>query len=257
MTSPDEDGLQVKMIIQADLLQQMVDALEALVHEFRIQWYEDLIRIWMIDPANVGSIYMDIIPKKRDRIQHYSVQDGVVQGYELAKLDDLLGYADADTLIQFEAGAKHNFRMNVTFPGVDVHLGGIDPDTIRESQDRPDLDLPAHYILSGSDIQDAVELNDMFSDHTYITVGDGRVEFRAEGDTDEGTYSREESEDQVEFIDHPDESVESVFSLDYLSDMAKVLSDYGEVDVRSGDESPIILETDLFEYMLAPRLVKD
>lgn len=252
---PSEEGVQMKIIAEADLLQEVVDALSALVQEAKFHFLDELIRIWVIDPANVGGCFIDLQPSEEDQIQHYSVQDGgLTQGLNLDRLDDLLGYADSGDLVQLEFGEKHKWRFNLSLPNVDVNIAGIDPENIRQEPDRPELDLPAEFTLNGSSIDDAVKLNDMFSDHTTLAVEDHQVFFIAEGDTDDGTYDLEEGEGELEFIEHPDSRVESMFSLDYFKDLAKVLKGYDDVRVRSGDEFPVMIETELFDYMMAPRI---
>ena len=255
----EEEELQMKIILKGDFLQDVVDALDALVDEATFQFLDDLLRVWVIDPANVAACYMDIHPDQRDQIQHYSTDpDGFRMGLNLGKLDELLGYANAGDLLQIEFGQKHNWCFNITMPGVDVDLGGIDPDAVRQDPDHPGLEdeLSAFYRMEGSTLNDAVDLNDMFSDHSTIVVEDHQVKMIASGDTDSGTYSLKEGEGELEFLDgkHPDERVESMFSLDYLKDMSKVLKGYDEVKIRSGDEMPVLIETELFEYMLAPRI---
>lgn len=252
---PEEEELQMKIILEAGLLQDVVEALDALVKEAKFRFMPGMIRVWCIDPANCAGCYIDLKTGERDQIQHYSVQDdGLVMGLDLAKLDDILGYASPDDLLQIEFGMKHNWAFNITLPSVDVNLSGIDPESVRQGPDRPDLDLPAQFRLNGSSLKDAVDLNDMFSDHTTLAVEDHQVKFIAKGDTDNGTYSLEEGEGELEFTGHPDGLVESMFSLDYLKDMAKVLKGYDELKVRSGQDHPVMIETDLFDYMLAPRI---
>lgn len=255
----DDEEIQMKVIMEADFLQEVVDALDALVDEAKFHFLDGLLRVWVIDPANVGGCYIDLNPDQRDQIHHYSTDpDGFTTGLNLTKLDDLLGYASAGDLMQIEFGMKHNWRFNIQLPGVDVNLSGIDPDSVRQEPDHPGLEdeLPAYYSMDGSTFEDAVKLNDMFSDHTTIVVEDHQVKFVAEGDTDDGTYSLEEGEGELEFLDgkHPEDRQESMFSLDYLDDLASVLKNYDEVKIRSGTEMPVMIETDLFEYMLAPRI---
>jgi len=259
LSEPEEEELQMKIILEADFLQDVVDALGALVQEATFQFLDGLLRVWVIDPANVAGCYIDIHPDQRDQIQHYSTDpDGFRMGLNLGKLDDLLGYADAGDLLQIEFGQKHNWCFNITMPGVDVDLGGIDADSTRQEPDHPGLEdeLPAFYRMEGSTLKDAVDLNDMFSDHATIVVEDHQVKIVASGDTDSGTYSLEEGEGELEFLDgkHPDERVESMFSLDYLKDLSKVLKGYDEVKIRSGQDMPVMIETELFDYMLAPRI---
>mgnify|MGYP006302287635 CR=1 FL=1 len=126
-----DEELNMKVILDADFLQDVVDALDALVQEATFHFLDGLLRIWVIDPANVAGCYIDIRPDERDQIQHYSVQeDGFSMGLNLQKLDDLLGYSSSGDLMQIEFGMKHNWCFNITLPGVDVDLAGIDPDSI-------------------------------------------------------------------------------------------------------------------------------
>ena len=255
--APDADGVQMKIIWDSDLIQDVIDALDALVQEAKFHFLDGLIRIWVIDPANVGGCFIDLDPDENDLIQHYSVQEGgFTTGLNIQKLDDIMGYADPGVPVQFEFGEKHKWRFNITLPSVDVNLSGIDPDSVRQEPDHPRLgdELPAHYTIEGSDLKDAVDLNNMFSDHWTIRVEDHEVKFLAEGGTDYCTGTLDEGDGEVEFTEHPDSAVESMFSLDYFEDLAKVLRGYDQVQIASGQDYPVMLKTDLFDYMLAPRI---
>lgn len=250
-----DEELTMKMIIEAGFFQDIVDALDALVEEATFNFLEGMFRVWVQDPANVAAVFMDIPTGERDAIQHYDVQEGGFKmGVKLKRFDELLGYVDGDDLIQVEFGKKHNWRFNITMPNVDVDLAGIDPESMRFVPDRPGVELPAHYSLKGSSVNDAADLNDMYADHTTIVVEDHQVRFIGTGDNDSGTYSLEEGEGELEFTTHPNERVESMFSLEYLTSMSKVLKDYDEVEMKSGDEMPMIIDSGMFEYMLAPRV---
>lgn len=255
--TPDGDEVQMKIIWEAGLVHDILDALNALVNEARFQFLDGLIRVWVIDPANVGGCFIDLDPDQNERIQHYAVQqDGLQMGLNTEKLDEVMGYADADVPVQFEFGMKHNWAFNITTGQVDVNLAGIDPESVRQDPDHPRLEdeLPAAYNLDGTTLKDAVDLNDMFSDHCTIRVEDHQVHWVASGDTDSGTYSLDEADGEVEFTKHPDDGVESMFSLDYFKDLSKVLKGYDEVQVYSGQDFPVMLKTSLFDYMLAPRI---
>lgn len=258
MTSaPDDEEIQMKIIWEAGLVHDVLDALNCLVSEARFQFLDGLIRVWVIDPANVAGAFIDLDPEKNERIQYYAVQpDGLRMGLNTQKLDEVMGYANADVPVQFEFGMKHNWAFNITTGQVDVDLSGIDPESIRQDPDHPRLEdeLPAGWITDGSTLKDAVDLNEMFSDHTTIGVEDHTVNWVASGDTDSGTYSLDESDGEVEFTKHPDEAVESMFSLDYFSDISKVLKGYDEIQVYSGQDFPVMLKTSLFDMMLAPRI---
>lgn len=251
---PDEDELQLKLIATAGLLSDVVEALDPLVNEARIQFLDNLIRIWAVDPANVAATYIDLQPSEREGIQHYAVQDGgMAIGMDIVDLDNLLSNADDGVPIGIEYGEKHQWQFNLQLPNADVYLTGIDADSVRGADpDKPELDWPARFDIDGGTLKEATDLNDMFADSYTMRTGDHQVVFSAEGDTDGAVYTAEEPE-QVEFLDHPEEPVESMFSLDYMGDLVGVLDGH-DVRVRMGDEWPMMLETDLFTYMLAPRI---
>lgn len=254
---PDHDEVQMKIIWQSDLIQDVLDVLNTMVKEARFQFLDGLIRIWVIDPANVCGIFIDLDPGAHEQIQHYAVQeDGFQMGLNIQKLDELMGYADAGVPVQMEYGVKHNWAFNITLPGVDVDLAGIDPESVRREPDHPRLEdeLSAGYTTDGSRLRDAIELNDMFSDHTTLVVDDHQVKFVASGDTDSGTFTLDEADGEVEFQKHPDERQESMFSLDYLDDLRMVLKDYDGIQMYSDTDMPVMLKTELFDLMLAPRI---
>lgn len=253
---PDEDQLQLKLIAEAGLLSDVVEALDPLVDEARVHYLDELIRIWAVGPANAAGVYIDLKPSEREDIQHYAVQpDGLTIGMDIVDLKKLLSNPDDSAPIGIEHGEKHQWKFNLQLPNASVDLAGIDSESIRQEPDKPELGWPATFDIEGEHLKEAIDLNDMFSDHFTMRAGDHQVDFFAEGDTDGGTYTVEEPE-EVEFIDHPEDTVESMFSTDYLSDMAKVLDGH-EVRVRLGDEWPVMLEADLFTYMMAPRIQSD
>lgn len=253
----DNEELTMKIIMEAGFFQDVVDALDAIVEEGKVNFLDNLIRIWMIDPGKVAGVYIDIKPDEYDQIMHYSVQnDGFTQGINLARLDKLLNQADADDPVQLEFGKKHKWRFQLSMPSIEAYIAGIDPESMREEPDRPGLDLPAQFTMSGESFSDAVKLNDMFSNFSTIAVEDHQVIFLAEGDQDSGKFNLEEGEGDLEFSQHPDERVESMFSMDYLKDLSKVLKNYDELQIKAGDEFPIMIDAGLFEYMVAPRISK-
>lgn len=255
--TPDHDEIQMKIIWEAGLVQDMLDVLQTMVDQARIQFLDGLIRVWVIDPATVCGIFIDLDPEENERIQHYAVQESGFQiGLKVDKLDEVMGYVDADVPVQFEFGMKHNWAFNIQAPGVEVNLAGLDPESIRQDPDHPGLEdeLSAGYIVDGPDLREAIELNTMFSGHTHLVVEDHQVKFVASGDDDSGTYTLDEADGEVEFTRHPEERQMSMFSLDYFDDLRMVLKDYDGIQMFSDTDMPVMMKTDLFDLMLAPRI---
>ena len=113
-------------------------------------------------------------------------------------------------------------------------------------------------MISGEDLNNAIKAAAVISDKIAMGINpkDQTFYMVAEGDTDH--IQREFGKDELKSLT-PVEA-RSLFSLDYLRDMGKVMSHASEVEVclglitRSG--SPLILPaaTGTSEYLLAPRI---
>jgi len=94
--------------------------------------------------------------------------------------------ADTGQLIQLELDEETR-KLHIQIDGLEYTLALIDPDSIRQEPDIPDLDLPAEVVLEGKDVNRSVTAADMVSDHIALGV-DKTDEFfyaNAEGDTDD------------------------------------------------------------------------
>ncbi|MFZ2410380.1 MAG: DNA polymerase sliding clamp, partial [Candidatus Methanoperedens sp.] len=132
----------------------------------------------------------------------------------------------------------------------------LDPSSIRKEPKVPTLDLPARVVIRGEDIKRAVKAAEKVSDYMSMGVKDGVFFMEAEGDTDKVLV--EMTKDQL--IDIQPAEAKSLYSLDYLSDMSKILGKTGEVTIDLGKDYPLKIRLKLAEghgevsYMLAPRV---
>jgi proliferating cell nuclear antigen len=232
-------------IIEANRLDQTINTLSVIVDESRIHLNELGIRLAAVDPASVA---MDETTVTEDAFESYQA-DGGVLGVDLDKLSDVVSMADEGDLIQ------------MSLDGLEYTLALIDPDSIRQETDIPDLDLPARVVIEGSNIDRAVRAADMVSDHIEFIVDADDEVFRvhAEGDTDD--VDLELGRDDL--IDLEAGTADSLFSLDYLKDLNKAIPEDAEVELRLGENFPVKLS---YEYadgaatvtqMLAPRIQSD
>jgi proliferating cell nuclear antigen len=168
--------------------------------------------------------------------------------------------ADSGQLVQLELDEETR-KLNVKIEGLEGTLALIDPDSIRQEPDLPDLDLPAEVVIEGKDIARAVKAADMVSDHIALGVDASEEIFYvdAEGDTDD--VHLELTTDDLIALTPGD--ARSLFSLDYLKDMNKAIPKDAEVTMELGEEFPVKMHFDLAEgngsvtYMLAPRIQSD
>jgi len=245
-----------KAIVSADTLRTTLDSVSVLVDECKIHLNEEGLAIRAVDPANVGMVDLEL---DAAAFESYEADGGLI-GVNLSRLEDIAGMADAGQLVQLELDEETR-KLHIKIDGLEYTLALIDPDSIRQEPDLPDLDLPARIVIEGADIDRAVRAADMVSDHIALGVDEAEELFYvdAEGDTDD-VHLELGLED---LIDLDVGSAHSLFSLDYLKDMNKAIPRDGEVAIDLGEEFPVKIHYEIAEglgtvtYMLAPRIQSD
>jgi proliferating cell nuclear antigen len=245
-----------KAIVSADTLGTALDSVSALVDECKIRLGEEEFSIRAVDPANVGMVDLTL---SASAFESYEADGGTI-GVNLSRLEDIVGMADAGQLVDLELDEETR-KLTIRLDGLKYTLALIDPDSIREEPDIPDLDLPARVVLEGRDVNRAVKAADMVSDHIALGVDTAEEQFyvEAEGDTDDVNFKL----DREDLIDLTPGEAHSLFSLDYLKEMNKAVPTDGEVTVDLGEEFPVKLHFEIAEgegnvtYMLAPRIQSD
>jgi proliferating cell nuclear antigen len=240
-------------IVRAETLQATLDSVGVLVDECKIHLDESGLEIRAVDPANVGMVDLDL---EEAAFESYEADGGLI-GVNLVRLQDIAGMADSDQLVHLELDEETR-KLHISIDGLEYTLALIDPESIREEPDLPDLDLSSTIVIEGRDIDRAVTAADMVSDHIELGVDEDEEVFyvAAEGDTDDVHLELTE-DDLIDLVVGP---ASSLFSLDYLQDMNKAIPKDAEVTMELGEEFPVKLHFDIAEgegsvtYMLAPRI---
>ncbi len=245
-----------KAIVSASTLRDALDSVSVLVDECKIRLNEDELAIRAVDPANVGMVDLSL---EAAAFESYEADGGVI-GVNLSRLEDIAGMANSGDLVHLELDEETR-KLNIRIDGLSYTLALIDPDSIRQEPDIPDLDLAANIVLEGADLGRGIKAADMVSDHIRLRVDPDAEAFfiEAEGDTDD--VNLELGTDDL--IDLTAGDADSLFSLDYLKDMNKAIPSDAEVTVELGEEFPVKLHYNFAEgagnvtYMLAPRIQSD
>ena len=240
-------------IVRAETLQATLDSVGVLVDECKIHLDDSGIEIRAVDPANVGMVDLSL---DAEAFESYEADGGLI-GVNLVRLQDIAGMADSDQLVHLELDEETR-KLHISIDGLEYTLALIDPESIREEPDLPDLDLAATIVIEGRDIDRAVTAADMVSDHIELGVDETDEVFyvKAQGDTDD-VHLELDADDLIDLVVGP---ASSLFSLDYLQDMNKAIPKDTEVTMELGDEFPVKLHFDIAEgegevtYMLAPRI---
>ncbi|WP_121821019.1 DNA polymerase sliding clamp [Halostella salina] len=245
-----------KAIVSAETLGTALDSVSVLVDECKIHLNEDGIEIRAVDPANVGMVDLSL---SADAFESYEADGGLI-GVNLSRLEDIVGMADSGQLVELELDEETR-KLHIQIDGLEYTLALIDPDSIRQEPDIPDLDLASEIVIEGADIDRAVTAADMVSDHIALGVDETDEQFYvdAEGDTDDVHLEL----DRDDLIDLQAGPAYSLFSLDYLKDMNKAIDKDAEVTLELGEEFPVKIHFDIAEgngqvtFMLAPRIQSD
>ncbi len=245
-----------KAIVSAETLQETLDSVSVLVDECKIRLEETEVSIRAVDPANVGMVDLTL---DAEAFESYQADGGII-GVDLTRLENIAGMADKGQLVELELDEQTR-KLEIRIDGLEYTLALIDPDSIRQEPDIPDLDLPAEISLAGREIDRAVTAAEMVSDHIALGVNAETEVFYvdAEGDTDD-VHVEMTADDLIGLESGP---AHSLFSLDYLSDMNKAIPKDAEVTVELGEEFPVKMHFNIAEgngrvtYMLAPRIQND
>ena len=244
-------------IISADRLTNFFEPLSALVDECKLYLGVGGLKVRAVDPANVGMIDTEL---DASGFESYEA-DGDLIGLNLNQFEDVLGLADSSDLIHLELNEQIR-KLDIRFGEVDYTQALINPETIREEPDIPSLDSPVTLTATGKQMDRGATAADLVDDHIELRSDGERPAFiiDAEGDTDDVqvTYDRDD------LIDAKiPESVRSLFSLDYMTDMVGVMDADAEVRVQLDDSMPVKMTYDHSEghasvtYFLSPRVASE
>jgi proliferating cell nuclear antigen len=242
-----------KAIVNASTLRDALDSVSVLVDECKVRLNEDGLSIRAVDPANVGMVDLSL---DAAAFESYEADGGVI-GVNLARLEDIAGMGNAGDLVHLELDEETR-KLHIRIDGLSYTLALIDPDSIRQEPDIPDLDLPARIVVEGNQLDRGITAADMVSDHINLRVDETAETFHieAEGDTDDVDFEMGTA-DLIKLEAGP---ADSLFSLDYLKDMDKAIPGDAEVTVELGEEFPVKLHYEFAEglgrvtFMLAPRI---
>jgi proliferating cell nuclear antigen len=235
------------------VLANTLETISVIVDECKIHLTESGLEIRAVDPANVA---MADIELGAGAFESYEASGGVI-GVDLTRFEDIIGMADSGQLVQLTLDQETR-KLHISLDGLEYTLALIDPDTIRQEPDIPELDLTASLSLEGRDLDRAITAADMISDHIEFGVdADDEIFYaRAEGDTDDVTVEL----DRDDLLSFSPGEAQSLFSIDYMNDLKKSIGSDAEISIRLGEEFPMKMEMQFAEgdgnalWMVAPRI---
>jgi proliferating cell nuclear antigen len=242
--------------IDAEIFRESIDAIAALVTECRLHTTKDHIWTRAVDTANVAMVSLDL---QSTAFNSFSATEGEL-GLDIAKMKNILGMmSKGDELTLNLLDEKRRLEMN--FRGYRYSVTLLDVNTIRKDPNPPAIDLPGKAVLSGDALNNAIKAAAVISDKIALGIDPDTMTFymEAEGDTDHIKLALGEDE----LVALSPAQARSLFSIDYLKDMGKVMARADEVEVYLSVDHPVKFAFDIadgeghVEYLLAPRIEAD
>lgn len=251
------DDAVLETIITAGKLDTTIDILRSLVDEAVLQIGKDGITTSVVEPGNVcgyptlrlGSAAFESTPS-----------GSFALGINLERLQDTIKRADSGTPVSLGFNPETR-KLRVQYDRVDASLACIDPDSIRDQPDSPDLELPNHFSINVGDLEAAAEQVDIVAERFDIDVVPGEgVTFVGKGDVDDQKYHVPTADLQQSDLGG---DTFAMFSMEFINSLfGAIPSGVDTIAVHVGDEFPLLIDYEYaggdgrVEGMLAPRIGK-
>lgn len=237
--------------IKTEKLKDMVEILETIVDEVKLNIDGEGITIKAVDPAHVAMVDMSL---KKEAFESYEAEETEL-GINLNKIDQFLALASAGSVVKLEHVEDEN-RLTLQVENITRKMPLLDTAGMTDPS-VPQLDLPISLKLEGKHLLKGVKASQNISDHVAITAGPDGFEIFSEEDEDNVRLSLLE-DDLLEL--NAKEEVRSLFALDYFSNMIKSVGANTPIHVELGKDYPIKMEFDYADenghvrFLLAPRI---
>lgn len=249
----EDDSIIFEASVGTSKIQEFLNPISVLVDECKIEVSEDGLQIRAVDPANVCMVDVTL---SEDGFDSFEGQRSII-GVDLERLQSIISMGSSGSDVTLRADTSTQM-LNVDVETVDYNLSLIDPDSIRDGPDIPDIKLPASTKIDGGKISQGIKAAGMVSDQLTLGFDDDKDTFKigAEGDTDDVKVEHHKS--NVESMSASNS--ETVYSLEYLKKISKAVGSGREVNLKLDDEKPVKITYDISEgdgrviYMLAPRI---
>jgi len=287
------DDAPITVIGPVSPLRQFMKSIKTADGEGILHFDADGITATLVDPANVLMVESRI-PAETFTAYRFDPDTETTVGVGFGAFDTLFGWSRLGN--QYQDGDP--VRVDVADGGDRIHLSGhnpdtgvgfherrfgIDPDSIRDEPEVPDLPTGITARVDGSAFADAVgAATDCMTEHVTLTADPSRTAdgIGAWSDDDavrgdlvmigaESTRGDPTEKDGLQTIrfadaagigDDPDAAGSVTLSLDYVSDISRALADRGSVSISLADDFPAVFRSTDTEtgvtttYKLGPRI---
>jgi proliferating cell nuclear antigen len=202
---------------------------------------------------------MVILTLQRGAFNSYEATPGEL-GLDIAKMKNIFTMMGKSSEVSFEYPEEAN-KIEFKFEGTLYAITLLDTNTIKKDPNTPGIELPGMVTIPGADLYNTIKSAAVVSDKVWLGINPEKKVFyvKAEGDSDH--IEREFSSGEMISCNYAE--ARSLFSIDYLKDMGKVMGHASEVTIHIGRDHPVKFSFDIaggnghVEYLLAPRIEAD
>lgn len=260
----DSPGADVATITtNGGVFKPFLNAIARVDDEAKIQVHEHGLEVQLVDPSNV---FMTDVFLAADAFEEYAVEQDTTIGVHVDELQKLVRRARKQHDDELTLSIQEHELAATVARGYENHnvvsqgtMGLIDPKSVRDEPDIPDLDRDVHVTVDAAPFIDALSYGVGAADVVEIAVKGVNQHTNALYIGGE-TATRDESV-AVDSID-TDTTARALYSTDYVAD---ILSGIGDVDpemvtLTFDDEYPATFEMHCdgvpmqVKYMVSPRV---
>lgn len=243
-----------KVSMRPEVLKDLVSTVSILVAEAKLNITPNGINIKAVDPAHVAMIDLTL---RAEAFETYTASE-MTLGVSIERLKDIakLTHGETITMEYDEERAKLVVKVgNITRRMAVVDTSGMTDPRV------PNINLPTKIIINAGELQRGIIASGSVSDHiSLIARANEGFEMISESDAEQARLNLQK--DDLDEFDCK-EDVKSMFSLDYFSNMIKVVGSNVPISLYLGTELPVRLEFEIANgnghvvYLLAPRVESD
>lgn len=241
----------LKASINAGILKESLDAIGIIVDEGRFKIGSDGMTFRAVDAANVA---MASIIMHKEAFEKYEAVGGEI-GIDVKKLSDIIEMAGSVENVELDV-SQDGKRMKVTVGEISCSVGLLDLSSLRKEPSPPSLTFEASVVLTGEDFRRGIKAAEKIGDSVALSIQNRTFCMETKGDVDEFKYLLPPEK----LIEVSSGKARSLFSLEYLSDMCKVIGKAPTVKLELGNDYPLKISFEIangkceVEYYLAPRV---
>ena len=240
-----------KAEIRSETLKGLVYIISMVVDEVKMSIHPDSIGLKAMDPAHVAMLDVSVSSKA---FVSFSADEGEI-GLDLEKVKSVLKLAGPNDTIVLDHDPDQG-RLTMKIGNITRRMSLVDTSNMSDPH-VPKIDFKTEVDLSVDQLQKGIRASDTISDHIAFEVSQEGFTLSCDGDTDYVSLKIPASELNGLTAE---EKVRSMYPLNYLSNITKVIPAGTVVKMKLGSDYPVMMEFSLADgeaqvvYLLAPRI---